>query len=244
MIGRVRQLNQAPHLGKAGVPDEQAGERGEYILYWSQMNRRVASNHALAYAAHLANQHDLPVLVYEGLTCSYPYASDRFHAFIMQGVQETERTLAKLGLGYVFYLRRRKSDPDDAFYRLAQKAAAVVTDDYPVFVAHNHNRSVPSKLSIPYHVVDSSCIVPMAHFEKQEYAAYTIRPKIKKVLSDCLKPVPSWKVNRRFHGPASEMHTEVTDQNLASLIASCEIDHSVTPATAFPGGRREKQLPV
>jgi deoxyribodipyrimidine photo-lyase len=242
MIGRVRQLNQAPDLGKSGAPAGQMGERGEYILYWSQMNRRVASNHALAYAAHLANKHDLPVLFYEGLTCSYPYASDRFHAFIMQGVQETARTLAKLGLGYVFHLRRRISDRDDAFYRLAEKAAAVVTDDYPAFVAHTHNRSVPSKLSIPYYVVDSSCVVPMAHFEKQEYAAYTIRPKIKKVLSDCLNPVRSWKAKRKFQGPASEMniamHTEVTDENLASLIASCEIDHSVAPATAFPGGRR------
>ncbi len=65
----------------------------------------------------------------------------------------------------------------------------VVTDDYPVFVARDHNRSVPGKLAIPYYAVDSSCIVPMTHFAKQEYAAYTIRPKIKKVLEACLQPV-------------------------------------------------------
>jgi hypothetical protein len=35
-------------------------------MYWAQMNRRVASNQALSLALELANQHDLPVLDYEG----------------------------------------------------------------------------------------------------------------------------------------------------------------------------------
>ena len=69
------------------------------------------------------------------------------------------------------------------FYGLAQQAAAVVTDDYPIFVARQHNARVPWKLSIPYYAVDSSCIVPMNEMEKREYAAYTIRPKIRKLLS-------------------------------------------------------------
>ena len=223
MVSRAKPLNQAPWA-----------DQGEYVLYWSQMNRRVTANHALTYAVHLANKHNLPVLFYEGLTCSYPYASDRFHAFIMQGVPDTTQALKKLGIGYVFYLRRGKRDPDDVFYQLAKKAAAVVTDDYPVFVAHTHNESVLAKLAIPYEVVDSSCVVPMAHFEKQEYAAYTIRPKIKRVLADCLKAVPSWKVKRKYQAHASELHTDVTEKNLSSLIASCEIDHSIAPSVHLP----------
>jgi hypothetical protein len=54
---RVRKLNDAA-VRKPAV----------YVLYWSQMNRRVESNHALEHAATLANQLDLPLLVYEGLT--------------------------------------------------------------------------------------------------------------------------------------------------------------------------------
>ncbi len=136
------------------------------------MNRRVESNHALAYAVDIANEWNLPVLFYEGLTRSYPQANDRFHTFLLEGVPETERRLRVLGIGYVFHLRRRRSDSNDALYRLAADAAALVTDDYPVFVARDHNRSVPDKLAIPYFAVDSSCIVPMSHFTKQEYAAY------------------------------------------------------------------------
>ena len=76
---------------------------GHYVLYWAQMNRRVRSNHALAHAVELANRECLPVLFYEGLTCSYPYANDRFHTFVLEGVpdhrdmvlSESERTANK-----------------------------------------------------------------------------------------------------------------------------------------------------
>jgi deoxyribodipyrimidine photo-lyase len=64
---RVRKLNSA-----------EVRKDGRYVLYWAQMNRRVESNHALSFAVDLANQLNLPVLFYEGLTCSYPYASTAF----------------------------------------------------------------------------------------------------------------------------------------------------------------------
>ena len=72
-----------------------------------RLNRRVAWNHALLYAAELANRAGLPLLVYEELTSSYPYASDRLHTFILEGVPDTEQRLRKLGIGYMFYLRRK-----------------------------------------------------------------------------------------------------------------------------------------
>ena len=227
---RARQLNAA------------APRDGEYILYWAQMNRRVDSNHALAFAADLANQRGLPLLFYEGLTCSYPHANDRFHTFLLEGVAETARRLAKLGIGYVFHLRRRRSDPNDALYRLAADAAALVTDDYPTFVARQHNARVPSRIEIPYYAVDSSCVVPMNSFDKQEYAAYTIRPKIKRVLADYLQPVAPIRVKRRFNLAISAgLRTEVTSANISSLVAECEIDHSVPRSTEFRGGRREAE---
>jgi deoxyribodipyrimidine photo-lyase len=203
------------------------------------MNRRVEANHALAFAAELANQHGLPVLVYEGLSCSYPYANDRIHAFVLAGVPETEEKLKKLGIGYIFHLRRRKRDPDDALYRLAADASAVVTDDYPVFIAREHNRRVPTRLGIPYYAVDSSCIVPMNHFEKREYAAYTIRPKIRRVLGEYLEDPPKVRVKRRYDAPASPLHTPVNEGRITELVSSCEIDHSVPPSTEFRGGSRE-----
>ena len=132
--------------------------------------------------------------------------------------------MAKRGIGYVFHLRRRRSDPNDALYRLAAQAALVVTDDYPVFIPRDHNRSVPAKIGVPYLAVDSSCIVPMRLFEKKEYAAYTLRPKLHRLLGAHLMPVERVELRVRFvaGGAGGELHTEVTDANIAALVAECE----------------------
>jgi len=229
-VERVRKLN-----------DREPRENARYVLYWAQMNRRAESNHALAFAADLANQRGLPLLFYEGLTCRYPFASDRFHTFLLEGVPETARRLKKLGVGYFFYPRKRRADPNDALYRLAAEAAEVVSDDYPTFIAAEHNRSVPARLDIPYYAVDSSCIVPMAHFAKQEYAAYTIRPKIHRILAEFLQPVAPIRMKHKWDAPVSPLHCEVTDENIPALVASCEIDHSIAPSVEFRGGRKEAE---
>lgn len=230
---RINQLNSAPLQ-----PDR------SYILYWAQMNRRVSENHALLYAVELANRHHLPVLVYEALTCTYEYANDRLHTFVLEAVPETARRLEKAGIGYVFYLRRKKSDANDTFYRLAKHAAAVVTDDYPTFIARAHNASVPSKLDVPYFVVDASCIVPMSEIPHRQYGAYTIRPRIHRLLPAYLTAADPLRVKHRYTGALPSFHTEVTAENIKQLVASCDIDHSVAPSTEFQGGSlvAEKRL--
>jgi deoxyribodipyrimidine photo-lyase len=231
---RVRKLNDAP---------ERPGE-SQYVLYWAQMNRRVESNHALLFAVELANQHNLPVLFYEGLTCTYEYANDRLHTFMLEAVPETARRLKKAGIGYVFYLRKTRQSPNDILYRLAKRAAAVVTDDYPTFIAREHNRRVPGKLEVACYVVDSSCIVPMSVIPARQYGAYTIRPKINKVLDRYLKPTDELRVKHRFRGTIPEFHTDVTAANIPQLVSECEIDHTVPPSKEHPGGRLavEKRL--
>ncbi len=233
MDERVRALNRLP-------PRQPA----KYVLYWAQMNRRADSNHALAYAAREANRLELPLLVYEGLTCTYREANDRMHTFVLEGVPEQQRRMEALGAGYCFYLRKRKQDANDVLYRLASEAAMVVTDDYPTFIGAEHNSRVPERIGVAFHAVDASCVVPMSHFTKQEWAAYTIRPKIQKVLQDHLKPVERIMLQRRWEGPRPEWHTEVTEGMIAGLVAECEIDHSVKPSLTFTGGREaaEKHL--
>jgi deoxyribodipyrimidine photo-lyase len=226
MEGRVRALNSHP-----------VSPSGRYVLYWAQMNRRAGSNHALAHAAAMANDLKLPVLYYEGLTCTYPYANDRFHTFLLEGVPDTQKQLGELGIGYVFYLHKRRGDANDIVYRLAKDAAAVVTDDYPTFIARRHNAGVPGRIGAPYIVVDSSCVVPMSRIPSREYAAYTIRPKIHRLLSHYLRPAPEVTVKRKWDGPAPEFHVPVEPGNISALVAECEIDHTVAPSIGFAGGR-------
>jgi deoxyribodipyrimidine photo-lyase len=186
---RVQLLNAAPFR-----------ESAQYVLYWAQVNRRATWNHGLAHAVELANRAGLPVLFYEALTFDYPYASDRFDQFVLDGVCDTQRELERLGIGYIFYHRRKRSDPNDVVYRLAKDAAAVVTDHYPLWPARVFNPKVASKIDIPYYAVDSSCIVPMSCFDKREYAAYTIRPKVRKLLPEYLRPMPALRVRHKFSG--------------------------------------------
>ena len=227
---RVRKLNDAP-----------VRERARYVLYWSQMNRRVPVNQALEYAAEQANLLGLPLLVYEGLGCTYEYANDRIHTFVVEGVPDTQKRLAARGIGYCFYLRRRKTDANDVLYRLAAEAALVVTDDYPVFIAPIHNASVPGKIGVAYHAVDASCIVPMSRHEKRNFGAYTIRPRINKMLPEYLKPLEEVQVLRSWEGGRPEWHVEVTAKNVPELVASCEIDHKVPPSLSFHGGQGEAE---
>ena len=222
---RITQLNQ--------VADRSGGQ---YILYWAQMNRRVEGNHGLLYAVELANTVGVAVLFYEGLTCTYPSANDRLHTFILAAVPETAKRLKKAGIGYVFYLRRTQADRNDVLYELAKKAVAVVSDDYPTFIARTHNSSVPGKLDCPYYVVDSSCVVPMSQIPVRQYGAYTIRPKITRLLPKYLKPADELRVRHRFTAPIPNFHTAVTPDAIPKLVMSCAIDHSVPPSLSFEGG--------
>ncbi len=231
MNDRIRKLNDAPPR-----------ENGRYVLYWSQMNRRVRVNQALERAIHVANELALPVLFYEGLTCDYPYASDRLHTFILQGVPDTQKQCAERGIGYLFYLRRRKTDPNDILYRLAADAAVVITDDYPSFIAAAHNSRVPAKIGVAFEVVDASCIVPMNRHEKRNYGAYTIRPRIKKMLPEYLHPLTELKVKQPWNLELpKDLHTSVTPANIPALAAACEINHSIPPSITYTGGHAEAE---
>ena len=230
---RIRILNDRPPRKNAG-----------YVLYWSLMNRRVDQNHALAHAAEIANAQGLPLLVYESLTCDYPAANDRLHTFVLEGIPDNEAALRALGIGYFFYLRARRSDPNDVLYRLASRAHAVVTDDYPVFIAMRHNPRVAAHLTVQYIAVDSSCIVPMRHHEKRNYGAYTIRPRIQRALPSYLQPVElpalrqKWRSSLLPDGLSSLSRT-VTPDAIPSLVAGCEIDHTIPPSIEYDGGSKE-----
>ena len=141
-----------------------------HVLYWARTNRRTDSNHALSYALELAGERNLPVVFREE---PYPSPVDRFQKFVKQAAHETKMSLDGSGIRYAY----------GSIADLARGAAAVVTDDHPLLTA-------PPKLEVACFAVDSSCIVPVRTFEKREYGAYTIRPKIRKVLDKYLQPAP------------------------------------------------------
>src|SRR6187549_2164196 len=93
-----------------------------YVLYWMQMYKRVDHNHALTYAIRRANELGLPLIVYEGLKYYYPWASDRIHTFILEGVEEKRLEFEQLGIRYLFYLQSDNEAPKQTIAKLARDA--------------------------------------------------------------------------------------------------------------------------
>src|SRR5829696_5084972 len=95
---RVRSLNAAPR---------RADRR--FVLYWMTCARRVRSNPALERAVELAREVSRPVLVLEALRAGYPYASDRLHAFVLDGTADNARRLRGRALHHP-YVERAPGD--------------------------------------------------------------------------------------------------------------------------------------
>lgn len=219
--------------------DKSANNDGKYVLYWMQMFKRAEYNHALNFAIAEANERKLPLVVYEGLKFYYPWASDRFHTFILEGVEEKRKTFEKLGIRYVFYLQKDKNAPKQTVARLAKDAVLIVTDDFPCFIIPDHNAAIVKKAEIPVYAVDSNGVIPLSKFEKEEFAARTIRPKINKILGDYLKPFKEEKIRIKAANLKVDCpDTLVTEKNLAKLISECDIDHSVKPSNVYHGGAK------
>lgn len=214
-----------------------APARPAYVLYFCQAYRRPTDNLALAYAIEMANERRLPCLVYESIRPDYPYASDRFHTFVLEGARETARVLQERGIAYAFFLPRSREEARGMVARLSQRAALVVSDDSPTFL-DAHNDSAAAKSHAPYVTVDDNSVVPLALFPKQEYAARTIRPKVHRLLPTYLKPHadPEARVSplRELDLPFAPIDFSTAD--IAALVLACPIDHDVPPVAEFPGG--------
>lgn len=217
--------------------DREENKKAKYILYWMQMFKRTTHNHALKFAIECANERSLPLVVYEGLKFYYPWASDRLHTFILEGVAEKREAFKKLGIKYVFYLQKNEKSPKQAVAKLAKEAALIVTDDFPCFIIPHHNAAIVEKAEIPVYAVDSNGVIPLSKFEKEEYAAYTIRPKIKRILSDYLVPFEEAKIKiKSLDLKVDCPDTEVNEKNIAQLVSECAIDHTVKPSKIYRGG--------
>lgn len=163
---------------------------GDYVLYWMQINRRFQYNYALEYAVGWANKLDKPLLIYEGLNCDYPWASDRVHHFMMEGMKENLDIAKAKDLNYYSYLEDVEGAGNGLLYQLVENACCLVTDEYPVFIMREHNERVSQKVDIPYISVDSNGIIPLGLTDKDPYSAYFFRKTMQKNFLECFTHPP------------------------------------------------------
>ena len=61
---------------------------GDYVLYWMIAARRTSWNFALDRAREHADALGKPIVVFEALRADYPWACERFHQFVADGMRD------------------------------------------------------------------------------------------------------------------------------------------------------------
>lgn len=151
---------------------------GQYVLYWMQAYRRFRSNHALDYALQLAESLKKPLVVYEGLRLDYPWACQRHHAWMLEGMKCNAAMAEKLGLSYWPFVETEARSGHGLLRTLSHRACAVVSDDYPAFIVPAQNRALAGKIDTAFHLVDSNSVVPLSLLGDAVSAAAHLRPRI------------------------------------------------------------------
>lgn len=221
---------------------KRAPTQGDYVLYWMAGTQRFEENWALRFATLEANRLGLPLLIHHGLDPAYPYASDRVHAFVLQGARELAERARELGLTYRFALRRTRDDDRRVVDRIASRAALVVTDLFPTAGVLERTLRFADRVACRVVMVDSVGIAPAAEFPREQSAAFQMRGRLLKGLSTYLEEVED-RAPRRTLGESvlASLDVEWLDLerlDIAREVARCEIDHSVSVVSNVEGGLR------
>jgi len=205
----------------------------DYVLYWMQASQRSEYNHALEYAAEQANVRGKPLVVFFGLTEKFPEANERHYAFMLEGLQETGRALEQRGIRFVI---RHESPPQGAI-RMSRRADLAVVDRGYLRVERRWREEVARKVACPLLQVETNVVVPLEQTSpKEEYAARTIRPRIKRQLEKYLVPM------RKIPLKKDSLKLEFKSLSLADLdrlLARLPLDRGAGRVRTYVGGTGE-----
>ncbi len=219
---------------RSGDPDPD----GRCVVYWMQRAQRGVDNPALNTAIAAGNALGLPVAVFFGLHPGYPGANARHYAFLAEGIAETARRVRSRGAAFVL-----RAWPDHDLLRLCAeiRPALVIGDENPLREPAGWRDSAARKLAVPFWTVDADVIVPSALFEREEYAARTLRPRIHRLLDEYLvapgnpKARTPWPPRRL---PAS-IDVEPLVRRPQGLLRGLPLGTGASPVSGLRGGTAE-----
>ena len=211
-------------------------EEGELVLLWIRSAMRAESNPAVEAACAAANALGLPLLVYQGLDERHPFASDRLWTFVLEGARDLAAGLERRGLRYAFHLvgpGRRQP----ALRQLATRAALVLCDAVPVAPLDRWTRELRAAIDAPVVEVDAACVVPLPSTRKGYDRAFAFKKATARTRDAWLGWEPEEQpAPRPFEGPLPFEPVDPRRDDIAELVASCDIDHGVGPVRHTVGG--------
>jgi len=159
------------------------------VLYWMSREQRAHDNWGLLLAQQKGLELKRPVVVFFCLTMDYPGANRRHYGFLLRGLVQVQRDLS----AYNIPLHLLEGDPVKtlpAFMEIISPAL-LISDFDPLRIKLQWRNESLQHSEIPWYEVDGHNIVPCWQASpKREYGAYTLRPKLKKLLPRFLTDFP------------------------------------------------------
>jgi deoxyribodipyrimidine photo-lyase len=163
----------------------------DHVLYWMTMARRTGWNFGLQRAVEWARHLGKPLIVLEALRCDYPWASDRLHRFVLDGMADHAARLARHRVLYYPYVEPAPGAGKGLLAALAARAAVVVTDDFPAFFLPRMLEAAARQVTTRFELVDSNGLLPLRAAERAFPTAYTFRRFLQRALPAHLDAAPA-----------------------------------------------------
>jgi deoxyribodipyrimidine photo-lyase len=218
-----------------------------WVLYWMVASRRPTFNFGLQRAAGHALALGKPLVVLEALRAGYPFASDRLHRFVLEGMAHNRAHFAVRPVLYHPYVEPTLGAGKGLLEALAAQACVVVTDEYPAFFLPRMLASAARRLDVRLEAVDGNGLLPLRAAERPLERAVDFRRLLQRALPPHLHEPPADDTLRRLSLPAldalpTSLHKRwpAADDTLLSdpsALARLQIDHSVPPVP-YAGGTR------
>ena len=174
------------------------------IIYWMSRDQRVYDNWALLFAQQLALEKKRNLAVVFSLVPKFLDATLRQYDFMLKGLIEVEQELRKLNIP--FFLLTGNPAEEISKFLSEHKAGVLVSDFDPLKIKRKWKNEIAKKIEIPFYEVDAHNVVPCFYASlKQEFGAYTFRPKIHKKLLEFLVEFPKLKKMKNIGGISSDI---------------------------------------
>jgi len=159
------------------------------VVYWMSRDQRVNDNWALLFAQELALERKVSLGVVFCLAPSFLNATLRQYGFMLKGLRAVENRLAELNIP--FFLLIGPPEQKLPAFLAKHQTGELVTDFDPLRLKRQWKKEVAALVNSIIYEVDARNIVPCWEASnKKEYAAYTLRPKIHRILPEFLKDFP------------------------------------------------------
>lgn len=176
------------HHHRVRILKEGAKKKGP-IVYWMSRDQRAHDNWSLLFAQQLALERKEPLIVLFCLTTGFLGATARQYDFMLKGLQETENELRLHNIPLQLLI----GDPPVNLLKWSKEynVSTIITDFDPLRIKQHWKNQLIKNLLIPFFEVDSHNVIPCWFLSnKAEYGAYTIRPKIHRLLQQYLDVFP------------------------------------------------------